>query len=351
MKKIKGDNILTIGCDYDPPKGGIAQVLYTYSKEVYEQFNFIPNSCEGDKWKKLLIAIKAFVQCIFVFTFRKEITIIHIHTASYISFKRSAIFLRLAKMFGKKVILHIHGGGFKDYFQTHPNWILKTLQRADAILTLTEGWKSFFQVDLNLHNVEVIPNIIPRPVIIDCGKKDGRVHLLFLGAINEQKGIFDLLSVVSSHKKDWKGKLLIHIGGNQEVNRLKKYIVSHNIEDLVVYEGWVYGEKKMELLNMMDAYILPSYVEGFPLSILESLSYGKPVITTPVGGIPEVVNENNGFLFPPGSHEGIFRIINTIINNRCFLIEKSKNAKSSVEDHFPKNIAKKLIIVYGIVLH
>ena len=341
---IKGNNILTIGCDFDPPKGGIAQVLYTYSKEVYEQFNFIPNSCEGNKWKKLLIAIKAFIQCLWVFTFRKEITIIHIHTASYVSFRRSAIFVRLAKMYGKKVVLHIHGGGFKDYYQTTPIWIKSILDKCDEIVALTSEWKSFFQ-EIGYNNVFIVNNIIPRPKMKSV-TKDGRIHLLFLGWIVKEKGIFDLIEVFAGHKKECEDKIVLHIGGNHEIEKLLEMIKSFHLEKNVKYEGWVSGEKKIQLLNMMDAFILPSYTEGLPISILESLSYGKPVITTSVGGIPEVVNHKNGYLFNAGDKNAMWNIIKSIIHYPNQLTDKADAARLSIMENLPDHIVKQLQRMY-----
>ena len=68
----------------------------------------------------------------------------------------------------------------------------------------------------------------------------------------------------------------------------------------------VSGHKKEMLLNLCDAYILPSYTEGLPVSILEAMSYGKPILATPVGGIPEVVIDN-GILFQPGDLSAILQ--------------------------------------------
>ena len=73
------------------------------------------------------------------------------------------------------------------------------------------------------------------------------------------------------------------------------------------FEGWVSGEKKHQLLSISDVYILPSYHEGLPISILEAMYYQLPVISTPVGGTAEAVQEGvNGFLVTPGDKAALY---------------------------------------------
>lgn len=337
--------VLTIGCAYNPPRGGVAQVMYTYSKEVFPYFNCITNSGSAGFLSKLVYALCAILKLIYVLLFNKDIKVIHIHTASYNSFARSSYFVSIAKFFHKKVILHIHGGGFKEYYNTNPIWIKKELLKADYIIALTDSWKHYFHDELQLPKVAIVKNIISNPQLLDV-KHDGRLHLLFLGFIIEKKGIFDLAEVINEHKDKWEGKLVLHVGGSHEVERLQNFVKINKLENLIQYEGWVSGEKKAYLLNMMDAYILPSYTEGLPISILESLSYGKPIITTSVGGIPEIVNDQNGFLFEPGDKEAMYHIISRIINNPIILQEKGINARASVDEYFPDKISEVLGGVY-----
>lgn len=349
LSKELSEKVLTIGCAYNPPKGGVAQVMYTYSQEVYPMFQCVVNSANGGAFKKLWQAIHGLIKMAWKLALNKNLRIVHIHTASYNSFKRSSWFVRLAKAMGRKVVLHIHGGGFREYYNTNPRWILKILKKADCVLALTDSWRKFYSDDLQLPNVVTVPNIVSNPQIKEV-EHDGRLHLLFLGFIVEQKGIFDLIEVIKEHKAEWDGKLMLHVGGSHEVERLQSFIKDNGLENLIQYEGWVSGDKKIMLLNLMDAYILPSYIEGLPISILEALSYGKPVITTPVGGIPEVVDEDNGYLLTPGDRKTLFEIINGIIVNPTSLKKKEDNARRSVKENYPENISDILQITYKQLL-
>ena len=100
-------------------RGGVAQVLDIYDKYIFKDFRFIANS-GGGGFRNLRILLVSICRLIKQLLSKREIKIVHIHTASYNSFYRSAIFVSLSKLLGRKVILHIHGGGFKDFYKTNP---------------------------------------------------------------------------------------------------------------------------------------------------------------------------------------------------------------------------------------
>ena len=161
-RKISG-HILTIGCEYRHPKGGVAQVMYNYEKYVFPVFNCIVNSGGTNNVAKLLKAISGYLLMAIHLTTDSHLRIVHIHTSSYNSFKRSAYFVRLAKAFGRKVVLHIHGGDFKKYYVTNPKWIASVLNRCDMIVTLSESWKNYFQTITNGPQIRIVENIVAPP--------------------------------------------------------------------------------------------------------------------------------------------------------------------------------------------
>lgn len=343
--------VLTVGCRYKHPKGGVAQVLYNYSCFVFQDFKFIANSGGRNKLHKLIKAISSFLETCCLLIFDRDIKIVHIHTASYNSFKRSAWFVRLAKMFRKKVILHIHGGGFKEYYATNAKWISSVLERSDAIITLSNSWRRFFQSIVKRPAVFVVENIVPFPVQQTAKEDDGKFHLLFLGLISKGKGIFDLIEVLHENVKSFSDNVLLHIGGNGEVGLLNKKVKEYGLEGCVRYEGFVSGDKKIRLLNEADAFILPSYTEGLPVSILEAMSYKKPILTTPVGGIPEIVKQNvNGILFQPGDKIAISKAIEQIMNNDVEKEVMGEKAYQMVQSFLPVNVEMRLEEVYKWLL-
>ena len=344
VSKDISSHVVSLGCSNKNPKGGIAQVLYCYEHYVFDEFNFVTISRKSNKWNNLALFTHGLFKFLLILLFKKNIKIVHIHTSQRKSFVRSNIFICLAKMFSKKTVLHIHGGGFKDYYYERSDFVTKCLKKCDRIIVLSEEWKQF----LNSVGFDcvIVENIITKPVKCDV-VADGKTHILFLGLITKLKGIYDLVEVIAEHKDEFSGKMILHVGGNGEVDALKKMITAFGVDDIVVFEGWVTGDKKIKLMNMCDIFILPSYVEGLPLSILEAMSYNMAIISTYVGGIPSLVEEDkNGFLFEPGDKDAIYSSIKSLICDKELLLSMSKGNSELVADYYSENVGLKLSKIY-----
>lgn len=349
ITKERSNNILTIGCQWKKPKGGIAVVLNSYSR-IFPKFNIIVNSNGKNAIANLLQLLYSLVMTTAKLAFCRDIRIVHIHTASNNSFKRSTLFISLARFFKRKVVIHIHGGGFKEYYEKNTSFVHKNLLKCDTIIALTQYWKEFFE-GLGFENVIVVPNIVDSPTIQERKCDDGKTHILYLGLITKAKGIFDLIDTIYEHKEDLKGNIVLHIGGNGETETLKKMIGDYSLQDIVLFEGWVSGNKKVELLNNADVFILPSYTEGLPISILEAMSYKLPVISTPVGGIPEVIKDGeNGLLFTPGDKNALYQAIDKLTTEKGLREEMGEKSYKKVQPHFPGNVSAELVNIYQELL-
>lgn len=341
--------LLSVGPEFLPPKGGIAQVIFNYREYIFpaNEYRYIANSCEGNQINKIFKLIASLVQYVIALTFQRQIKIVHIHTASYFSFKRSSWFVGLAKLFRKKIILHIHGGGFKEYYANEIRFVRHTLAKCDTIVVLTEAWAKWFRTEVGVDNLVVVPNVIPEPAKCENIEKDDKFHVLFLGLINDQKGIFDLINAIKLNQEKLNGQFELHVGGNGQVERLKNEITENNLEGIVKYEGWVGSVAKHNLLCRCDALILPSYIEGLPLSILEAMAYRKAVITTPVGGIPSMIEDGtNGFLVEPGDGSAFVDKIVFFMENRDKACEMGEISGKAVEKYFPVSVSHILKSIY-----
>jgi len=344
-KKIT-EHILVLGADYRVPSGGISQVLNSYSN-IFEQFNFIPTTVSGNKFRKCFCLLYAIIKTIILLLIFKQYTIMHIHGASYNSFYRKRIFIYLAKFFKIKVIYHIHGAEFRSFYYRHKKIVTETLGKCDLIIALSQTWEIFFRKQIGCPHVTVVENVIPYPMKVNHKTDDIYCNLLFLGIIGERKGIFDLLEVIIDNKASYQNQIRLYIGGNGDVEKLKAMIKENNLDEIVKYEGWVSGEKKAYLLSLADIYILPSYNEGSPVSILEAMSYSLPVISTPVGGIPEIISKDiNGLLVEPGDKLQIKCAIDTMLSNANLRNKMGEESYRRAMEYFPDKIEKKLLHIY-----
>ncbi len=332
--------------------GGISAVVQYWSQYI-ENLQYYPTY----KLSNVLVRIGWFVCSYFRLALRmltdRNIKILHLHTAADGSFWRKSMLVNLGHRMGKKVILHVHASRFKDFYNESSTKkkqrILNTLNSVDVLIVLSQSWKEWFaSLGIPQDKIVILHNITSYPVKIESAKvDDGKTHFLFMGEIGQRKGVFDILRALNNHRDEVEGRVELRIGGNRHEEELKKAITDGKLQNIVKFEGWVGGEKKLQLLNWADVFILPSFNEGLPISILEAMSYGHPVISTPVGGIPEVVETGkNGILVTPGKDEEIFEAINYYVAHRDKISEEGKRSKDVAQTYLPDYVLNHLKEIY-----
>ena len=334
-------------------KGGMTAVLVSYDKYI-ENMQFIPTWKLGNKLIKSGYALQAITRMWLKCIFDRNIKIIHIHGAANASFYRCKIFINLAKKLKKKVILHEHDADFVEFYQNTNDKtnINQTLNKCDCLIVLSESWKEYFSsIGVDKNKIYVLNNIVSPPNFKDVPRKDNKLHLMFMGEISIRKGGFDLLQAISDNKEYFKDKLLLRMGGNEVDGDIQTFIKQHQLEEFVSYEGWISGDKKTECLNWEDVYILPSYNEGLPIAILEAMSYKHPIISTPVGGIPEIIKtQENGILVHPGNKKEIAEAIKYYIEHPEDIKLHGEKAYQIVQDFFPQKVFTDLTHIYQSLL-
>ena len=197
-------------------KGGMTAVLVSYKKYI-DGMRFIPTWKLGNKAVKAWYAVQALVRTWWLCQFDHNIKIIHIHGAANASFYRCRMFIRLAKRFGKKIILHEHAADFVEFYNatTDKTEIVKTINTCDCLIVLSNSWKEYFlSIGIEERKIRVLNNIVSPPKAESRPHGDGKLHLLYMGEISNRKGTFDLLKAISDNKDYFKDKLLLRIGGN-----------------------------------------------------------------------------------------------------------------------------------------
>ena len=337
-------NVLTIGIDYRVVRGGVAAVENVYST-FYKPFNHVATVVDYGQVRKLMTFFKAYALFWKWMLFHKEIEIVHVHGASDASFWRKRIFINIAKMFGKKVVFHCHGAEFQRFAKQNFRVVNRTLNKCDCIVALSCSWKRWFEGTFHHKNVVVIKNVISLPHTNKI--LHNKFVLLFMGRLGTRKGIYDLVDVLVKHKAEFNGKMQFLFGGDGEVEQIQTIIKENGLENIAQYQGWVNGEKKEKLLNLADAYILPSYNEGLPISILEAMSYGLPTISTKVGGIPEIIADGvNGYLITSGDKDAIYASIKKLLDNPELAKQMGAKSLERVKEHLPAYVEKQLHDLY-----
>jgi len=347
------DKVLFVGPDYRL-RGGMATVLKVYAESL-KSFNFLPTYRYTKNPMALFFFIAALFKLIGILLTRRSIQIVHIHTASRGSFFRKSIVLLTARLFRRKTILHIHGGEFRQFFEgagIFKSYIRKILNLADELVCLSEEWKEYFAALCQHRPIIVLNN----PVIIPqqpaaAYKNELPVNILFLNHINRPKGIFDVLQCVANNKNLIKGSFILTIAGAGKNDELLEFIEREGLGDTVHFRGWVEGEDKNKLLNECDAFILTSYNEGLPVSILEAMARKKAIIATEVGGIPRIVKKGeNGWLIKPGDEKALAAIFSNIKEQPSMLESYGNESFRIVQDFSAEKVAGKLNDMYRKLL-
>jgi len=249
--------------------------------------------------------------------------IIHIHTCSGFSFYRSAVDMVVAKRMGCRTILHIHGAAFDKFHAdagiVERRLIAWSLSRVDRVIALSTSWGEKLCVIAPRARVAVVENAVSIPVDDAVRDHRGPCRFLLLARMDEWKGIDDLLEA-AAHLQSGGATFEIVLAGPAgsagDAVILDKKIRARGLQKAIRYVGPVRGEDKSKLLRRADVYIQPSHYEGMPLSLLEALSYGLPVVATRVGAVPEVVTDSReGLLVPPHRPDRLASAMRTLASD------------------------------------
>jgi glycosyltransferase involved in cell wall biosynthesis len=263
--------------------------------------------------------------------------IVYIHVAERGSAFRQAMTTAIALLFRKPVILHSHSADFHTFYPNLPQiiqvWLSWTFRKSTRFIVLSHSWKKFYveQLGLAADRIIVLPNPVKFPPKILPPHHGGKVNFLFLGKIGERKGAFDLISAFSAMPLAQRENAELIIAGDGEGTRARNTIEQLNLTQSIRILDWVDEQQRDELLARANVFVLPSYNEGLPMALLEAMSWGLPVITTPVGGIPELIlTGQNGLLVTPGKIEQLSAAMQSLIESEDLRISLGNAGQESV---------------------
>lgn len=302
------------------------------------QLKYIPTSITGAVPSRLFFTAKAFLNIISALIAGKY-DIVHVHMAEKGSVFRKGIVILLARLFRCKVLLHMHGATFEDWYSSSPRAVQTVVRRivnkADRVVILGEYWKPFISsLIYSPDKLSVVYNAVRTP---DANpyNPDARC-ILFLGVAGKRKGIYDLLDAVSMADKYLAEDVRLWICGPDECH-IEREIEKRSLLHRVEYKGWLSPEHMPECFRNIAVNVLPSYNEGLPMTILETMAWGIPNISTAVAAIPEAVNNENGILTVPGDISGLCRAMIALSSDRNLRLKKSSLAYKTIKDRFSLN--------------
>lgn len=249
--------------------------------------------------------IAQFARSIVVFGYlavRDRPALVHLHVASRGSFLRKYIIFSLARAARLPVIAHIHGAEFDVFYASSPRLVQRAIRdmlaHSAAVVALGESWGRRLAEMEPRANVAVIPNPA-RPVAgVDQPAADQPVVVLFLGRIDDSKGVWALIEAWAKMLAHGGRPARLTLAGDGELERARAMIDDLGVSETVTVAGWVEPTEIPGLLRSAQILVLPSRCEGQSMAVLEAMANGMCVVVTPVGGMPELVANGCGILVP-----------------------------------------------------
>lgn len=338
--------------------GGIAtfeKLILKYApKNLHIQH--ITSHDEGSIIHRIIIFGQALIKFVWRLLFQK-LDIVYLQLSERGNLLRKAIIALIAFAFRKPVLMHAHGAEFHITYAGLPQWAKQCfssiLRHCSGLIVLSNTWKDYYVKNLNLNpeRVFVLPNPTELPADIPQRSNVSKVTLLFCGRVGQRKGTFDLIRAFANLPSEQKNCAELIIAGDGDIEQGQSLVTSLNLTEHITFLGWVNSERRNQLLKEADILILPSYNEGLPMAILEAMSWGLPIISTPVGGIPELVIPNeNGLLVEPGDIQQLSIAIQSLITNEELRLAMGRKARERVIPLDIKSYVNSLSDVYRSVL-
>lgn len=259
------------------------------------------------------------------------------------------------KIFKKPYVVYGHGSDVYLPWRFKKPISKLVLKNADAVIALTEDMKKAIKKIYN-RDVLVIPNGIDLEKFEDLSRvtfrkrwkiEDEEKILTFVGTLRPIKGVEYLIRAMKIIRQKNADARLMLVGNGEEREKLEKLVKELILEEYVRFIGKVQNEEVPEYMAASDIFILPSLSEGFPVTVLEAMASGLPIIVTRVRGLQEIIKDGeNGFLVEPKNPEQIAEKVLMLLEDDELRERISKNNKEQAEGYSWESVVARLEKVY-----
>ena len=267
---------------------------------------------------------------------QNDISVIH-YNASCSSLGLIRDYLVLRSFFKRyPVVYHCHCN-----LETNINnrfarrFFAKIAKRSACMLLLNQ--RSYLYAKRFTDKVRLVPNFIDQVYVEQPIINETLKNIAFVGRVSKSKGVHELLEAAKKMPQ-----LVFHMIGPDQDHILENI----NLQNVVTY-GAKTHDKVIDLLKTMDALVLPSYSEGFPLVVMEAMACGLPVIATAVGSISDMIKEKGGLLIPVKDSHAIVQALLKISDQDVRRDMGSYNLGKVKQEYLSKKVLSDLISLYG----
>ena len=333
MKKV------LIIANYQPSVGGISVQVDLLHKYLNSEEGYLVDifSLKASIVKRIFLIFKLLITA-------RKYDVLHVHACSDRGFLPAMVGAYIGKIYKKKTILTYHGGGADAFFARKIKLVRKTLQKFDSVIVLSGYLKNIFDT-YNLPCI-VIPNIAEFDANLYKAKTNIEPKYISVRHLRELYNVKCILKAFEITKKEIPFATLTILGDGDQKEMLQHWVNEHNLKD-VIFVGAVPHNKMNEYLLQNDIFLSAPKTDNMPMSILEAYNAGLLVISSNVGGVPYILEDNKaGLLFESDNAEELASKMIQAVQNEQYTIEMIKNAYQSLDMYKWENIKEKLLEIY-----
>lgn len=268
-----------------------------------------------------------------------QVDLVHIHVSVAGSTLRKMLVAQRLQRQGTPYILHNHGADYDIFFtrlaRPLQRRVVQMFKAARGTIVLSNWWYEQHRKLLNLSDTPLW--VMPNPIEIPSQASERAIDsapplkLLYLGRMDERKGSARVLHALAALPPLLRTQIHLKMAGDGEVEAMRRLACELGLEHCVEIRGWIEREEKLRWMEETNAFILPSRAEGLPMSLLEAMAWGKAVIVSAVGGIPEFVHDRQeGIIVPPNDIQAIAEAIRCLAESPALRVQMGQAARAQV---------------------
>lgn len=295
------------------------------------------------KWDmtNIFLALKHYLQ-LFYLILRYRPGAVYIPAGqTNVGYMRDVGFILIAKLFGKKVITHLRGGNFRNWYNHAPDIIRWTVRKVHPLthlqIVLSDRLHPLFDWLLPPEKIITVPNGLDIPDPGRKDKKDRPLEVLYLSNYIREKGVLEVLNAAKTLAKE-EVHFTLAGGWSEAETRLKVLdFLDKNPGLSVTLHGPLSGEEKEEVLRNADVFVMPTHYinEGLPWALIEAMAWRLPLISTRHAAIPDCIEEGgNGFFVEKRSAEDLAGKIKLFLEEPDLALEMGKRSRELYESRF-----------------
>ncbi|WP_281018734.1 MULTISPECIES: glycosyltransferase family 4 protein [unclassified Minwuia] len=349
--------VLLVG-PFPPTTGGVTTfMLNLMGSDLAERFEFVPHTTSRPPKKNVVdnygyaailkggvlrLFIAAFatlwhlVSFPFVLWFRR-IDIVQIQSSDFQTFWESCVYLWMAKRLGRLTMMRL-GGIFDQFYEGSSPRMQRGIRAGvaspDILIVQSEGWRDYLTGLGRTGPMLILYNSVPRSSVVSLDQARNEIPLFIFAAGTEgkRKGAYVLIEALQRpDMADIAAEL--HLAAI--IEPLESQFATAALPQRITREGYLAHADLLQRMRSGDVFLMPSYGEGFPNSLLEAMAAGLAPVVTPVGAVPEIVTDGkDGLVIPAGDADALAGAIRRLVDDPALRLQLARSAQERVRQTF-----------------